>query len=285
MRAFNYLKKKISRNRKIHFIDNDKALNDFHSILKNTKIIGVDTEFDWRSTYFPSLSLIQLSLKKDLVVIDCLKVCPKKILKKYFENKEVLKVFHSARNDLTVLSKCLEIYSRNIFDIQIAEQILSPGEIKSYGRIVEKNFTIKLNKSETNSNWLRRPLSEEQIKYALDDVDYLLEIFSIQKTKLKKVKKYEEAIILSEKQGRLGNKPLRDLRLKKLKNVSKRDYDIFLWRETHAESKNIPPAFIFKDKNLNKLKKINKNTPQFKKIIMSILGDNMLTKEFISEFL
>ena len=54
--------------------------------------------------------------------------------------------------------------------------------------------------------------------------------------------------------------------------------------KTHAESKNIPPAFIFKDKHLNKLKKINKNTPQFKKIIMSILGDNMLTKNLYQNF-
>ena len=71
--------------------------------------------------------------------------------------------------------------TKNVFDIQIADKILSNGEIESYGKIVKKFFFVDLKKTETNSNWLKRPLTQDQVNYALEDVDYLLEIFYYQK--------------------------------------------------------------------------------------------------------
>ena len=90
------------------------------------------------------------------------------------------------RSDSTVLSKCLNINLQNVFDVQQAEKFLTEGEIFSYSHIVKKYFEIFLEKSETNSNWLKRPLSENQIKYAADDVDYLIKIFDFQRKILKK---------------------------------------------------------------------------------------------------
>ena len=102
------------------------------------------------------------------------------------ESENILKIFHSVRSDSTVLSKCLGVYTQNTFDIQIADKYLSSGNIKSYGKIVKNNLGIDIDKSQTNSNWLRRPLTESQIQYAANDVNFLIEISKIQMKKLKK---------------------------------------------------------------------------------------------------
>jgi len=276
-----FKKKKITR-----YIDNNNGLLELEKNLSKVKILGIDTEFDWRTTYFPTLSIIQIAIKNKLFLVDCLKVSPKETLKFYLENEEYLKVFHSVRSDTNVLSKCLGINTKNVFDIQISDKLIRNDEIRAYGKIVNQYFGIHLKKSETNSNWLKRPLSVDQIDYALDDVDYLLEIFKYQKRKLIRSSLYNQAAIKSNEESELGNKSLKILRLKKQeKKLSKRNRDIFLWREEIAEADNIPPAFIFKDKYLNKLSNISSDDNLANKKIMTILGDSKLTELFISSFL
>ncbi len=286
MKIRHFLRQKLKKKKSIHYISNKKDLNFLDNHLSQSNIFGLDTEFDWRTTYFPKLSLIQISIEKHLFLIDCLKVNPEKVLKKYLENKSILKIFHSARSDTTVLSKCLNSKTKNVFDIQLAEKILSKGELKSYGKIVKKFFGVVLKKEETNSNWLRRPLSESQINYALDDVDYLLEIYNYQKKNLLKADLLKTVFLLSKKEANLGNQSLKKLRFKKQeKKLSNRSKDIFIWREELAESKNIPPAYIFKDKHLLKLSKIESTDILVKNKVMAIIGDTHLTEKFIYYFL
>ena len=276
----------LKKRRKIYFITNKKELNFLDTELSKNKIFALDTEFDWRTTYFPKLSLIQISLDQNLFLIDCLKVNPKIILKKYLENKNILKIFHSVRSDTTVLSKCLGCITNNVFDIQVADKILSNTEIQAYGKIVKKFFNISLKKTETNSNWLKRPLSDSQIKYALDDVDYLIEIYGYQKKMLKKVGLLKKVLAISANEASLGNESLKKLRLKKKeKKMSERNKEIFLWREEVAETENVPPTFIFKEKFLQKLSKIKSEDSQAKIKVMTIIGDTELTNKFIKIFL
>ena len=245
----------------------------------------MDTEFDWRTTYFPKLSLIQITANSKLFLIDCLDVDASKILKKYLENSFYLKVFHSVRSDATVLSKCLNINTLNVFDIQVADSLLQNSDVRSYGKIVKSFLGIELKKSETNSNWLKRPLSDNQIQYAFEDVDFLLEIYSSQKKKLKKQGNYNEVLSKSEQEATLGNASLKKLRLKKLKKkLSLKDQKIFLWREEMAEKDNVPPTYIVKDKYLKKLSKIKIKGEFSKKEIMKIIGNSRITENFISEF-
>jgi len=281
-----FIRQKLKKKKSIHYVSNKKELNFLDDHLSQNTIFGIDTEFDWRTTYFPKLSVIQISIQKHLFLIDCLKINPEKVLKKYLENKNILKIFHSVRSDTTVLSKCLNSKTKNVFDIQLADKILSKGEIKAYGKIVKKFFGIVLKKGETNSNWLKRPLSENQIDYALDDVDYLLEIFNYQKKSLIKSNSLKDVFLLSKKEAELGNQPLKKLRLKKQeKKLSKRNKEIFMWREELAESRDIPPAFIFKDKHLLKLSKIESKDTLSKNKVMTIIGDTDLTEKFMYSFL
>ena len=286
MPILSFLRRQLKKKKSSFFVSNNNTLKMMDINLSDSKIIGIDTEFDWRTTYFPKLSLVQLSTGNNLYLIDCLKVNPKIILKKYVENKNILKVFHSARSDTTVLSKCLDCKTKNAFDIQVAEKFLENGEVKAYGKIVKNYFGINLKQAETNSNWLRRPLTQDQISYAFEDVDYLIDIYYFQKKKLIKNDLLNQVLKASGKEADLGNESLKKLRIKKNQNkLSDRNINIFKWREEVAEAQDVPPTYIFHDKYLKKLSKITHNDKSPKKQIMAIIGDTQLTEEFILKFL
>ena len=274
-----------NKKKKIYIFD-QRNLFLLEKELSNCNLFAVDTEFDWKTTYFPKVALIQISVNKTLFLVDCLKVDPKIILKKYLEDTNILKIFHSVRSDTIVLSKCFGINTQNVFDIQIADILISNESIKSYAKIVKKFFYIELKKTETNSNWLKRPLTQNQLDYALDELDFLIEIYELQRKILIKKNLLEKAFSDSEKEANLGNQSLKKLRLLKQKDkLSKRNIEIFKWREDLAEEDNIPPAFVFKNKYLKKLSKIQSNDKSAKKKIMTILGDNHLAEKFINTFL
>ena len=281
-----FIRRKLLQRKKVHYISNKTQLSELDTELRSLNLFGLDTEFDWRTTYFPKLSMVQISSLKNIFLIDCLLINPSTVLKKHLENKEKLKIFHSARSDATVLSNCIEAQTSNVFDIQMAEKLISSNQIEAYGKIVNKYYGIKLLKSETNSNWLRRPLTKNQISYAKDDVYYLIEIYKLQRKILKKRNLLNEAFTNSKKEVTYGNKPLKEIRFKRQeKRLSQRNQKIFIWREEIAEAANLPPSFIFKEKYLGKLSKINSKDTSAKKKIMSIIGDSEITQKFIKDFL
>jgi ribonuclease D len=165
-----YLKNK----KTVHFIDSEEDVDFLIYSLNDVKIMAIDTEFDWRTTYFPVLSLLQIATKNKIFLIDYLRCKNLKKLKNILEAKDRMIIFHSSRSDTTVLYTNLSIKVNNTYDVQVAEKIISGGEIKNYAYLVKKYFNFSLNKSETNSNWLKRPLSNNQIKYAADDVNFLI---------------------------------------------------------------------------------------------------------------
>ncbi len=267
------------------YVDTQESWNLFIKTLENANEIGIDTEFDWRTTYFPKLSLIQVSLKRKIFIIDCEKINDFKDFKFILENKSVLKIFHSVRSDSTVLSNCLGITLVNVFDIQQAEKIITNGDIPNYASVVKKYFHVELDKSETNSNWLRRPLTSKQLTYAAEDVSYLIKIFNSQKKILSK-KGLQRAFKQSYLESSLGSESLKKLRLEKKKNkFSIKEKEIFIWREELAESLNIPPNYIFKEKFVSSLaKNYNENDSDQRKNLMKIFGDSEYVKEFLNKF-
>ncbi len=267
------------RKKNIFFLNYKSDKKFIHENLKHERILGIDTEFDWRNTYFPNLCLIQISTKKNIFLIDCLGLREAKSLEKILCDKELL-IFHSVRSDTTVLSSALNIKVKNVYDIQLAENILSGNGNLNYGSIVKNYFPVKLKKSETNSNWSKRPLTETQMDYAADDVDYLIDIFYMQKKKLNK--KFETVISRSKKEATLGNKELYVSRLKKIGNASDLEKKIFLWREKIAMKKNVPPSYIFKDKKIKLLLKSLKIDKSFESINL-IVRDNRLALSLFEE--
>ena len=270
----------------VHEIQSNKDLHLLEKTLKKEKLFCIDTEFDWRTTYIPKLSLIQIGFKKEIFIVDCLKLNPANILRKPLQSDEYLKIFHSIKSDTIVLKNCLNISTKNVFDIQLAEKKLNKGKIESYAKIVLKYIGKKLDKTETNSNWLKRPLKESQISYAINDVKYLIEIFELQKKLLDKRNKLNEVLQDSAFEAKLGNQDIKISRLKKkkkkLNNIEKK---IFLWRENLARKENIPPGYLFKDKHLPELSRLSKDDTKLKKRLYKIIGNSKWTENFIFEIL
>lgn len=271
----------ILKNKKIYLVESPEDQDFVKDTLEKEKYVGIDTEFNWRNTYFPELSLLQISTSSKILLIDCLKCKNLGYLNKILEEKTKTIIMHSSRSDITVLNTNLKIKLNNCFDIQIAEKFINGGEIKSYGFIVAKYFGYELDKSETNSNWLKRPLTDKQLEYAANDVNFLIPIYKKQLKDLKRLKKEKEAITEFRKETLLGNQELYIPRLKKLKKASKQERDIFLWREKHASKKNLPPSYIFEDKYLKTITKKIQNKKEKPNEFLKFFKDNSAAKDFL----
>ena len=277
-KVFNYFFSKINtREKDIYLIDKEESINFLKETLLKEKIIALDTEFDWRNTYFPKLSLVQIATRNLIFLVDCLKCKNLKFLKSILEDEEKLIIFHSVRSDTTVLNTNLNIKIKNVFDIQVAEKNIGSSQTLSYASLVKKYFGIDLDKTETNSNWLKRPFTEKQLSYAVDDVSYLIEISELQKKFLKKKGNLISTFEQSKKEALLGNEELHKSRLRKLKKTKKINKNIFLWREFLARDKNIPPSHVMADS----LMKLAAKNIINKKKLKSLFSDSSDYDHFI----
>ena len=276
----NKVKSFFSRKIPIFFIDSSEKFEKAIDELSFQEVIGIDTEFDWRNTYYPNLSLLQISTINKIFLIDCIKLNSISKLKNTFEDKEILKIFHAVRSDVTVLSCSSNLKLVNCYDIQIAENFISNDGINSYAKIVLKYLNIKINKSETNSNWLKRPFKQSQISYAANDVRYLIKIYRKQKKILEKKNAYSTVTDLTKREVNLGAQKLYLPRLKKFKSQKKIEKDLFMWRENTAMERNVPPSYIFKDKYFKKILKVFDEDIS-KDIIYEILKNEKLANNLI----
>lgn len=140
-------------------------------------VCGLDTEFVWERTYFPRLGLIQLSLSnQECFLIDPLAISDLSPLGELLANPKVVKIFHDGSQDLAILYRATGAEPKNIFDTRLAAGFAGHPSILSLLVLVETILGVRLNKSQTRTNWLKRPLHEKQVKYGLDDVRYLPQV-------------------------------------------------------------------------------------------------------------
>ncbi len=259
MKLINHLS--LLRKRPIFFINDDKDLYSITDELKQKGEIGIDTEFIWRNTYYPILSLLQLATNQNIYLFDAKSLKDLSMLNEIFCDERISKVFHSARSDISVLNINLNSKFNNIFDTQLAYSLTKDSLSQiSYKDLVSKYFYINLAKEQTNSDWNKRPLSQNQISYAINDVKFLLKISKIQKKEILKKNLTTKFLTQCKEDILAGQTKIKDARLsrflKKKKGLSSVDKDLFLWRESEAERLNLPPNHIFKDKFFKRLKKI-----------------------------
>jgi ribonuclease D len=135
--------------------------------------VGLDTEFMRERTYFAQLCLLQLNVDGQTCCIDTLALRDLSPLRATMASARMPKVLHAARQDLEVLAPVTGPLM-GLFDTQVAAALVGmPAQI-GYGELVQRLLSTNLHKSETRTDWTRRPLSAAQVAYALDDVRYLL---------------------------------------------------------------------------------------------------------------
>lgn len=139
--------------------------------------IGMDTEFIRERTYFPQLALVQLVIDEEIVLVDASIPAVAQALKPTLENPAVLKIMHSCSEDLQAFKAGCNAVPSPVFDTQVAAALCGLGGSLSYLKLVEQLCSVTLEKGETRSDWLQRPLTDSQKHYAADDVRYLLPMY------------------------------------------------------------------------------------------------------------
>jgi ribonuclease D len=267
----------------MHLILNTtQELEEYLKTVNESKIIFLDTEFKRRDTYFPILSLLQLSINGKIAIVDPLsKFCKLDPLVKILLDKSIIKVLHSARQDLEILYS----YTQNkpikpIFDTQIAAAFCGYGISVSYEFLVQDLLKVNLDKSQRVTDWAHRPLTKDQIQYALCDVLYLPAIYAklLELTESNKTFQYclEECTVLESSNflKTTTRKLISKLRFES-KDASQVAKLIRLvnWRETLAQKLNINRGQILQDSEIHLLTSKISNTSIFDKY------DNIMANE------
>jgi len=227
----------------------------FVEIISSSPWLALDTEFMRESTYYPELCLIQIATENASACIDVLSLEHIDPLISLLEKPDQIKIFHSCRQDLEVLFATYNLIPQPLFDTQISASILGLDEQISYAELVSQTCNVQLDKSESRTDWKKRPLTQAQIDYALDDVNHLgtlyLELIETLRTKdrLYWLEEECEQLIqpsnysISPDEAWTFVKGFGKLNAKQFYYLRK----IAHWRETRAQSKNLPRRWLLAD--------------------------------------
>ena len=155
------------------WVDSEKTLDDVVDRVLTSSRYAIDTEFHREKTYYPKLALVQIRWGTETALIDPLAVDPRRLGRLFAS--EILAVFHAAQQDLEVLRHASLEAPRNIFDCQVAAGFVGYST-PSLATLVQAVKKISLSKGDRLTDWLRRPLTEQQCAYAADDVAHLFDL-------------------------------------------------------------------------------------------------------------
>lgn len=242
----------------IHYVQDQPALLAICQEYAQAELLAIDTEFVRTRTLYPKLGLLQVSDGKQLALIDPVIVEDLSPFWQLLTNKNITKVLHACSEDLEVFLNCANCKPENLIDSQIMMSFLGHGLSMGYAAMVKHYTGIELDKSESRTDWTKRPLTESQLNYAAADVEYLFEIYprileditragwldaAKQETQLLIERKYSP---VDENQLYLNVKMswrLSPVQLNLLKHLA-------IWRFQQAQKRDLPLGFIAKDNTL-----------------------------------
>lgn len=241
-------------------ITNNTDLADFCAQLVDQPYITVDTEFLRERTYYAKLCLVQVSgPDKNGALIDVIEAPDMDLtpLLALFNDPNIIKVFHAPRQDLEIFYTMFKSLPKPLFDTQIAAMVCGFGDQIGFDPLVTQTTDLEVDKGQQFTDWSKRPLSDKQKKYAMNDVVYLVDA-------------YEKLVELLEKRGRktwvleeteaLLNPALYEVKPDeawqrlKIKSPKPRQMavlkEVAAWREAKAQQKDVPRTRILRDETI-----------------------------------
>ncbi len=230
-------------------------IDDFCRELADEAYVTIDTEFMRDRTYWPKLCLVQLAGKDRFAAIDPL--VPDVDLQPLFDlmaNPDVVKVFHACRQDVEIFYHLTGRTPAPIFDSQLAAMVLGYGDEVGYESLVTRIAKARIDKSSRFTDWSRRPLSDQQLNYALADVTHLRVIYEQLQAELEDAGRtdwasqeladltsadtYEQPPELAWKRVKIRSKDQRFIAIVQA---------LAAWRETEAQTRDMPRNRIIRD--------------------------------------
>ncbi len=241
----------------MHLIDTTEKLNDFCKILETQDYITVDSEFIREHSYYPKLCLIQVAYDGDSAIIDPLSPADLSAFFDILQNPNIVKVFHSGKQDIEIFYNLTGHTPKNVFDTQIAAMVCGFTENIGYGNLVREITHIDLDKSQRLTDWSLRPLDESQLQYAICDVTYLVDCYKYLKSYMQE---HHREDWISEETCQLCDENVycikpEDAWMRIKHNVHSPHFLAALkylaeWRERRAQKFNTPRSGILKDEVL-----------------------------------
>lgn len=242
-------------------VDNDQALSLMVDACLLQAAIALDTEFIRTDTFYPKPALLQIYDGRQIYLIDPLAINDFEPLRELFKSPDTIKVMHSCSEDMEVFSRLLDCYPTPLVDSQIAASLAGMDFSISYQRLVEAILAKPLDKGETRSDWLQRPLSDNQLSYAADDVLWLLDVYHVLMDQLSVLGR--EAWLREECDELLirARQPIPFdqyyLKIKAAWRLDPRSLNVLrglcAWREREARENNVPRSRIVSDTALLEL--------------------------------
>ena len=250
------------------FIDNEDSLFKLCEQLENSNWLAVDTEFERVNTYYPELCLIQVSDGATHAIIDPIAISNLEAFYELLYKESITKVLHSAHQDLEIFFNIKKSIPNPLFDTQIAAPLFDYAQGIGYGNLVKEVLNIELDKGQSRTNWKKRPLTKEQLRYAADDVIYLGKVYEIFSEKIKTVDNLHNFNAQTERLYKpktyepdpatmwkkiFSAKRLKGKQLEKVKKLAE-------WREITARKQNRPRKWIIDNHVIIEMAKLKPQT-------------------------
>ncbi len=241
-------------------ITNTTDLIAFCDLLRTAPFITVDTEFMRETTYWPKLCLIQAASSDHAGIIDPLaRDIDLKPFLDLLADESILKVFHACRQDMEIFVN-LGVMPTPVFDTQVAAMAAGFGDQVAYDSLVRQKLKIDLDKGSRFTDWARRPLSDQQLQYALGDVTHLAKVYIRLRDRLAREGRLEwiqDEMKALTHMTLYSTSPDEAWRRLKPRKTSAKYMGVFAqvaaWRERTAQERDMPRGRILKDEGIDEI--------------------------------
>tara|TARA_B100001971_G_scaffold214762_1_gene254158 strand:+ start:9686 stop:10921 length:1236 start_codon:yes stop_codon:yes gene_type:complete len=253
-------------------ITTTEALADVVRRAREAGAVGVDTEFIWDRTYYPTLGLIQIGFPDGhCELIDAPAIEDWSPLAELMSDPDTVKILHDAQQDLNILHRTCGGLPKNVFDTQRSSGFVGLSSTISLSELLKTLLKVRLAKTETRSDWVARPLTDAQIKYAEDDVRYsvdlMLNIMGKAETLGRKEWILDEMKIYEDESNYSERDPDYEMpRVRGSGSLTQQQRNVLralgAWRELKARRRNLPRGFVLSDDALVSLVKRPPNSAE-----------------------
>jgi ribonuclease D len=239
-------------------IEDEISLQKLCQQYNEAAVLAIDTEFVRTRTLYPKLGLLQIFDGKKLALIDPIAINDLSPFWQLMTNKNIVKVLHACSEDLEVFLTSAKCKPVNLIDSQIVMSFLGHGLSMGYAAMVEHYTGIELDKSESRTDWTKRPLTQKQLDYASADVDYLFQLYPKLLAEIEQVgrlgyAKQETQLLIERKFTRIDEDNLyRQMKMAYRLNAKQLNtlQHLARWRYQQAKKRDLPIGFVAKDHTL-----------------------------------